>query len=52
MKAMSFENWQLAGFHVKRGEHATGRDKEGKPTFTRDQVDNNEERRKQDELDL
>jgi len=26
---------------------ATGKDKKGRPTFTRDQVDNGEERRKQ-----
>jgi len=47
MKAMSYDDWKLAGFQVKWGEKATGWDKKGRPTFTREQVDNGEERRKQ-----
>ena len=49
MKAMTYEDWNGAGFYVKRGEKASGRDKHGNPTFTREQVDNGEERRKQDD---
>jgi hypothetical protein len=49
MKAMTYDDWHDAGFYVKPGEKATGRDKRGHATFTRDQVDNGEERRKQDD---
>lgn len=49
MKALAYEDWTAAGFHVKRGERSKGRDKQGRPTFTRDQVDNGEERRKQED---
>lgn len=38
MKALTFDQWKLAGFSVLRGEHATGRNDKGEATFTRDQV--------------
>jgi hypothetical protein len=51
MKAMTYGDWVLAGYQVKRGERSTGTDKDGHATFTREQVDNREERRKQDDCD-
>ena len=40
MKAKTYDDWRLLGFHVKRGEQASGRDpKTGKSTFTRQQVE-------------
>lgn len=36
---MTYDNWKAAGYRVRRGEKATGRDpKTGEATFTRDQV--------------
>jgi hypothetical protein len=49
MKAMTYDDWRDAGFYVKHGEHSTGKDKRGHATFTRDQVEAGEERRKQDD---
>ena len=43
MKARTFEGWKLLGYYVRKGEKATGRDKNDKPTFTRDQVDDQED---------
>ena len=39
MKPKTFDEWKAAGFWIRKGEKSTGRNKEGKPTFTRDQVD-------------
>lgn len=40
MKAMTYDDWQAAGFQVRKGEKATGRcPRTGKPTFTRAQVE-------------
>ena len=39
MRAMTLESWNAAGFRVRRGEKSSGRDATGRPTFTRDQVD-------------
>ena len=39
MKAKTFDDWKAGGFRVRKGEKATGRDKQGVPTFTREQVD-------------
>ena len=40
MKAKTYEDWQDAGFQVKRGEKAVARDpRTHKPLFTRDQVE-------------
>jgi hypothetical protein len=44
MKAMTFDFWIAAGFRVRRGERATGRNDKGEATFTRDQVDEGSER--------
>ena len=44
MKSMTFDSWLAAGFRVRRGEHATGRNDKGGATFTRDQVDEGSER--------
>ena len=34
----TYEDWNLSGFHVKRGEHARERDAEGNALFDLDQV--------------
>ncbi len=39
MKAKTFEEWHELGYWVRTGEKASGRNAAGKPTFTRDQVD-------------
>ncbi len=39
MKAKTFDEWKAAGFRVRKGEQATGRNPQGRATFTRDQVD-------------
>lgn len=40
MKAKTYDEWREIGYQVRKGEKATGRDpKTGKPTFTRDQVE-------------
>jgi hypothetical protein len=39
MKAKSYNDWRAIGYQVKRGEKATGKDRAGAPTFTRDQVE-------------
>lgn len=43
MKARTFEGWKLLGYYVRKGEKATGRDKNDKATFTRDQVEDQED---------
>ena len=42
MKALTYEGWADAGYHVRRGEKATGRNGKGEATFTRAQVDDGE----------
>ena len=39
MKAKTYEEWSELGYQVRKGEKATGRNKEGGATFTRDQTD-------------
>ena len=39
MKAKTFDEWKAGGFRVRKGEKATGRNKQGVPTVTREQVD-------------
>ena len=39
MKAKSYSDWRAIGYQVIRGEKASGRDRSGQPTFTRDQVE-------------
>lgn len=43
MKPLSYDDWQAAGFQVRKGQKATGVNKAGKPTFTREQVDDKDE---------
>lgn len=43
MKAKSYQDWKLLGYHVRKGEEATGVDKNGNPTFTIDQTDETED---------
>ena len=47
MRAKTYDDWGLLGYHVRKGEKATGRDKAGKATFTRDQVVAPEEEERQ-----
>jgi len=35
---MTYDQWQAHGYQVVRGEKATGRNADGVPTFTEDQV--------------
>ena len=42
MKFLTFDEWKALGYRVRRGEKASGRNKQGKATFTRDQVDEDE----------
>lgn len=42
MKAKTWEDWKAAGFYVRKDEKAQGRDKAGRPTFTRAQVETSE----------
>ena len=39
MKAKTYEEWKLLGYHVMKGEKATGRNKQDEATFAREQVD-------------
>ena len=39
MKALTFDEWKDLGYRVRRGEKSTGRNKQNKPIFTRDQVE-------------
>lgn len=39
MKSKTYEGWREIGYQVIRGEKASGRDRAGQPTFTRDQVE-------------
>lgn len=38
MKSMTYEDWKLAGFQVKRGAKSVRRDKLDRALFSRDQV--------------
>jgi hypothetical protein len=42
MKSLTFDEWKALGYRVRRGEKASGRNKQGKAAFTRDQVDEDE----------
>lgn len=48
MKAKTYEEWKDLGYQVQKGEKSTGRNKEGKATFTRSQV---KEREEYDDMD-
>ena len=39
MKPGTFDEWLIRGYRVKKGEKATGRNDEGRATFTRAQVE-------------
>lgn len=39
MKAKTYEQWKEIGYQVKRGERSTMRDAQGRPLFTREQVE-------------
>lgn len=39
MKSLTYEEWKEIGYQVLKGERATGKNKDGRPTFVRDQVD-------------
>lgn len=45
MTQKTYEEWQKVGYHVVRGEKATGRNESGKATFNDLQVEVNEYRR-------
>lgn len=50
MKALPYDDWLAAGYQVRKGEKATGRNpRTGKPTFTRDQVEEATERPQREE---
>lgn len=38
MKAKTYAGWREIGYQVKQGEKASGADRSGTPTYTRDQV--------------
>ena len=39
MKALTYDQWKSAGFFVRKGDTATGRNTKGEATFTREQVE-------------
>lgn len=39
MKAKTYDEWRELGYYVQKGQKATGRNREGIPTFTREQVE-------------
>ena len=48
MKAKTYDEWRELGYQVQKGEKSTGRNKDGKATFNRSQV---EEREEYDDMD-
>ena len=44
MKDMTFNDWKLLGYSVKKGEHSKKKDSCGNPLFTREQVEDSESR--------
>jgi hypothetical protein len=38
MKNMTYDDWKLAGYQVKKGVKSCGRDAKGRALFSRDQV--------------
>jgi hypothetical protein len=41
VKALTFDEWKAKGYHVIKGQKATGRNAKGKVTFTDKQVQKN-----------
>jgi hypothetical protein len=39
MKEMTYDMWMAAGYCVRKGEKSMGRDRHGRPTFKREQVE-------------
>lgn len=39
MKAKTYDEWKELGYQVRRGEKSSGRDRSGAATFTREQVE-------------
>ncbi len=39
MKPLTYDEWRAAGYHVRKGQHSHTTNKQGEPTFTRDQVE-------------
>jgi hypothetical protein len=42
MKSKTYEEWREIGYQVMKGQKASGRNKDGKATFTREQVEERE----------
>jgi hypothetical protein len=38
VKSKTYDEWQELGYQVIKGEKSEGKNAQGKPTFTRDQV--------------
>ncbi len=49
MKAKTYKEWQELGYQVRKGEKSTGRNKKLEPTFTREQVEDLPDWRKNEE---
>jgi hypothetical protein len=39
MRELTYDEWKLNGFHVKKGESSRTRNQNNQATFTRDQVE-------------
>lgn len=50
MKVLTYDEWRALGYQVRRGEKASGRNAQGKTTFTRDQVEEREDFDRQNNL--
>lgn len=50
MKDKTYIEWQELGYHVRKGERSTGRNKSGEAIFTRKQVEESNEREYEDEI--
>lgn len=49
MKAKTYDEWRQLGYQVLKGETSTGRNKKLEPTFTREQVTDSPDWRKNEE---
>lgn len=50
MKALTYDDWRALGYQVRKGEKASGRNPQGKTTFTRDQVEERDDFDRQNNL--
>jgi hypothetical protein len=39
MRALTYDEWKSAGYFIKKGERSQQKNRQGEPTFTRDQVE-------------